>query len=62
MAFVRAVRAIEHHIVVSSGTFADEDQDKRAWESMKRALKTLVEATQSYMVAVILESHFRCSN
>jgi len=61
-AFVRIVRVIERHNVVSSGIFADEfgDQCPRKWT--KQALKILEEAMELYMVEVIAESHLRCSN
>ena len=57
-AFVPIVREIEHHDVVSSGIFPDEFHDKcpRAW--MKKALNTLEEPMEAYMVEVIADSHF----
>jgi hypothetical protein len=55
-AFVCLVREIEHHDVVSSRIFADEFGDKGPREWMKLALKTIEEATESYMVAVIAEA------
>ena len=61
-AFVRTVRKIEHHDVVSSGNFADKLRDKRPQEWMKPALKTFEEAMESYMVEVIPGSHCRSSN
>jgi len=60
--FVWTVREIEHHEVISSGIFADEFRDKRPREWMKKALKTLEEATESYMVEVIPGSHCTSSN
>jgi len=57
-AFVRIVREIEHHDVVSSGIVADEFRDKGPLEWAKQALKTLEEAMESYMVEVIAESSF----
>ena len=57
-AFIRTVREIEHHDVVSSGIFADEFRDKGPREWTKQALKTLEEATESYMVEVIAEASF----
>jgi len=50
------VREIEHHDVVSSGIFADEFRDKGPQEWTKQALKSLEEATESYMVDVIAEA------
>ena len=56
-AFVRTVREIEHHDVVSSGIFADEFPDKRPHEWTKQALITLEEATEAYMVEVTAKFH-----
>jgi len=56
-AFVRTVREIEHHDVVSSGIFADEFPDKRPREWTKQALITLEEATEAYMVEVTAKFH-----
>jgi hypothetical protein len=56
-AFVRTVREIEHHDVVSSGIFADEFPDKRPCEWTKQALISLEEATEGYMVEVTAEFH-----
>jgi hypothetical protein len=61
-AFIHTVRQIEHHHVDSSGSFTDEFHDKRPWEYTKQALKTVEEATKSYMVEVIPQSHFKSSN
>ena len=58
MAFIRMVRAIERHDVVISGIFGDEFRDKGPREWTKQALKTLQEATESYMVEVIAEASF----
>ena len=55
-AFVRTVREIEHHDVVSSGIFADEFPEKHPREWTKQALFTLEEATEAYMVEVIAVS------
>jgi len=56
-AFVRTVREIEHHDVVSSGIFADEFPDKRPREWTKQALITLEEATEAYIVEVTAQFH-----
>ena len=48
-AFVRTVRKIEHHDVVSSGIFADEFPDKHPREWTKQALITSEEAKEAYM-------------
>jgi len=56
-AFVRPVREIEHHDVVSSGIFADKFADKHPREGMKQALITLQEATEAYMVEVTAQFH-----
>ena len=56
-AFVRTVREIEHHDVVSSGIFTDEFPDKRPHEWMKHTLITLEEATEAYMVEVTAAFH-----
>jgi hypothetical protein len=55
--FVRTVREIEHHDVVSSGIFADEFPDRRPREWMKEALISVEEATEAYMVEVTAEYH-----
>jgi Fe-S oxidoreductase len=60
--FVRTVRKIDHHDGVSSWIFADKFRDKRPQEWTKQALKTLEEATESYMVEVIPGSHCTSSN
>jgi hypothetical protein len=62
MEFVRTVREIEHHDVVSSGNLADEFRDKRPRDWTKQGLKTLEEATESYMVEVLPGSHCTSSN
>jgi hypothetical protein len=54
--FVRIVREIENRDVVSSGIFVDEYRDKGPREWTKRALKTVEQATESYMVDVIAEA------
>jgi len=56
-AFVRTVREIEHHDVVSSVIFADNFPDKHPSEWTKQALITLEEATEEYMVEVTAEFH-----
>jgi len=56
-AFVRTVREVEHHDVVSSGIFPDEFADKHPREWTKQALVTLEEATEAYMVEVTAEFH-----
>jgi len=56
--FVRTVREMEHHDVISAGVFADEFRDKRPREWTKQALKTLEKATESYMVEVIAAASF----
>jgi len=61
-ASLRTVLEIEHHDVVSSGIFADEFDDTGPREWTKQALKTLEEATESYMVEVIPGSHSTSSN
>jgi len=48
---------IEHHDAVSSGIFAYEFHPNPSWEWMKQAFITLMEATETYMVEVIAESH-----
>jgi len=56
-AFVRIVRKIEHHNVVSSGIFADEFPDKRPREWTKQTFITLEEAMEAYMVEVTAKFH-----
>jgi hypothetical protein len=56
-AFVRAVRDIKHHDDVSSGIFADLFPDMSPHEWTKKALITLEEATEAYMVEVTAEFH-----
>ena len=51
------VREIQHHDVVSSGSFADRFPDKDPREWTKPALITLEGATEVYMVEVIAASH-----
>jgi len=60
--FVGAVRQIEHQDVVSSGIFADKFGDELPQESMKQALMTSEEVTESYMVEITADSHSRSSN
>jgi hypothetical protein len=57
-AFIYTVREIEHHDVVSSGILPDAFREKGPQEWTKQALKTLVEATELYMVEVIAEALF----
>jgi len=56
-AFVRTVREIEHHDVVSSKIFADEFPEKHPREWTKQPLNTLEEATAAYMAEVTAEFH-----
>jgi len=56
-AFVRTVREIEHHYVVSFGSFEDELPDKHPREWTKQASITLEEAMEAYMVEVTAEIH-----
>jgi len=55
--FVRSVREMEHHDVVSSGIPADEIIDKNPREWTKQALTTLEDATEVYMVQVMAKSN-----
>jgi hypothetical protein len=57
-AFIRTVREIEHHDVVSTGIFADLFPDKRPREWTKQTFITLEEVTEVYMVEVTAE--FQC--
>jgi len=50
--FVRTVRKIDLHVVVSSGILADKFCYKHLWELMKQAVITLREASEEYMVKV----------
>jgi len=54
----RIVHEIEHHDVISTGIFVEGFCDKGPQEWTKQALKTLEEATESYMVEVIAEPSF----
>jgi hypothetical protein len=56
-AFVRTVRELEHHNVISCGIFAAEFPDKNHREWTKQALITLEEATLPYMVEATAEFH-----
>jgi len=58
MAFVHAVREIEHHDVVSLGMFGDKSCDQAPLEWMNQALITREEATKAYMMELIAESDF----
>jgi hypothetical protein len=62
MEFIRTVREIEHHDVVSRSIFAVEFHDNFQRKWTKQAVKFLVEATEPYIVKVIPKSHFRSSN
>ena len=53
----RAVRKIEHHDVISYGSFADEFPDKHPREWTKQAVITLEQTTETYMVDVTAEFH-----
>jgi hypothetical protein len=57
-AFIRTVRDIKPHEVVSDEIFADEFRDKGPREWTKQALKTIPEVTESYTVEVIAEPSF----
>jgi len=48
---------MEHHDVVSSGSFADKFSDKNPREWTKQTFTTSEDATESYMVDVIAESN-----
>jgi len=54
--FFWTVREIEHHDVVTSGSFTTELRDNGPWEWMKDGSKNLDEATESYMIVVIAET------
>jgi hypothetical protein len=56
-AFVRTIRQIEHHDVVSTGIFANDSPDKHPRQWMKQALIPLEEATEEYIVKVTAELH-----
>jgi len=57
MAFVGAVREIEHPEVISSGIVAEEFPDKYPHGWTKQASISCEEAPEAYMVEVIAESH-----
>jgi len=57
-AFVRTVREIEHHDVVSSGMFAVEFPDKHSREWTKQAVITLEDAMEADMVEVTAKFHW----
>jgi len=59
---VRTVREIDPQDAVSSETFAHKFPDNSPREWTKQAWKTLEEATESCMVVVKAEFHFRSSN
>jgi len=56
-AFVRIVREINHHDVVSSGIFADEYADTHPREWTKQVSITLEETTEAYIIEVTAEFH-----
>jgi hypothetical protein len=56
-AFVPTVHKVEHHNAVSTRIFADTFPEKHLHEWTKKALITLEEATEAYMVEIIAESH-----
>jgi len=56
-AFVRADGDIKHHVVVSSGIFGDEFQETHPGEWTEQAWRILEDATVSYLVEAIAESH-----
>ena len=55
-AFVRTVREIEQHDLISSGDFVGEFRDRGRQERTEHAVMSRAEATESYMVEVIAES------
>jgi len=61
-AFFGTIHEIEHHDVVNSGMFADGVCDKRTKQRTKQPVRTFEKAMESYMVEVIPDSHFICSN
>jgi len=56
--FVRKVREIELHDVVSSGNIDDEIRDEHPQKWTKQSIVTLEEAPEAYMVVVIAESYY----
>ena len=56
-AFVRTVREMEHHDVVSAGIFAHKFPDRHPREWTKQELITLEEVTEVYMLEVTAECH-----
>jgi hypothetical protein len=56
--FTRTVLEIEHRDVISCGIFVDTLRSKRPWEWTNRALISLEEATEAYIVEVIAKSHY----
>ena len=56
-ALVRTVHEIEQHEVISSGIFTERFSDRNSWERTKRAITTLEDATEAYMVEVMAESN-----
>jgi hypothetical protein len=62
MACVRTGHEIELQEVLICGLFVYTFINNDPWEWSKGALMTFEEATKSYVVEVIAESHFRSSN
>ena len=61
-AFVRTVHGIKHHHVISSRMFADKVYDMSPREWTKQDVKALEEVTEVYVVELIPNPIFRCSN
>jgi hypothetical protein len=55
-AFVRTVREIDYHDVISSGLFVEEFPDQHPHVWVKQSLITLPEATEAYLVEAIATS------
>jgi len=62
MTFVDTAHQIANQNFVSSGIFLERCCAECPWEWTNQALMIVEEATKSYMVNVIAESHFRCSD
>ena len=58
-AFVQTVKEIDHHDVVSSCIVAVMFRDMRPQQWTKKDLNTFEEATEAYVVEVIVDSHFQ---
>jgi len=56
-AFVCSARETKYRVIGSSGIFPNAFSDKHPWEWMKQLLTTLEDATERYMVEVIVESN-----